>query len=268
MIKMFVSDIDGTLMQSGGYIDQQDLTSLQSLDQDAIMLCFASGRLDNEIVSLMNKISSRFHRISVNGVFIYTSENKQLFSASFDPTILHKLVETTTSKRFIRYVSDEHHYYIERKTHEVLQLEKLAAMTSVEIPNLMHELGKSIFPNKISIGGKTEELLQLQTTLQHTLKGYVSTFLSASNCLDVVPIHINKGAALTKLIKQHQLKPNEIACVGDSYNDIPMFELTPYSFAVESADEEVKKYANYVVKNVREAVDTVKVINKTRSLPL
>lgn len=268
MIKMFVSDIDGTLMQSGGFIEQEDIAALQSLDKETIMLCFASGRLDYEIVSLMEKIGSHFHRISVNGVFIYTNENKQLFSASFDSSILQQLVDMTTSSRFIRYVSDEHHYYIESKTPEVLQLEKQAAMTSIEIPNLKYKLGKTLFPNKISVGGRTEELLDLQTKLQNKLKGYVSTFLSATNCLDVVPHNINKGAALELLLQQHQIKPNEIACVGDSYNDIPMFALTPYSFAVQQADEEVKKSANYIVKNVKEAVDEVKALNKQLSLRL
>lgn len=31
MIKMFVSDIDGTMMQHGGLIDEQDVAALRSL---------------------------------------------------------------------------------------------------------------------------------------------------------------------------------------------------------------------------------------------
>ena len=83
MIKMFVSDIDGTMMQHGGLIDEQDVVALRSLAEQNVILCFASGRLDNEIADLMKAVNTNFHRISVNGVFVYTQENKQLLSATF-----------------------------------------------------------------------------------------------------------------------------------------------------------------------------------------
>lgn len=68
MIKMFVSDIDGTMMQHGGLIDEQDIVALRSLAEQNVILCFASGRLDNEIADLMKAVNTNFHRISVNGV--------------------------------------------------------------------------------------------------------------------------------------------------------------------------------------------------------
>ena len=40
MIKMFVSDIDGTMMQHGGLIDEQDVAALRGLPNK--MLFFAS----------------------------------------------------------------------------------------------------------------------------------------------------------------------------------------------------------------------------------
>ena len=48
----------------------------------------------------------------------------------------------------------------------------------------------------------------------------------------------------------------------DSYNDIPMFALTPHSFAMAQADDAVKEYAHYVVNTVKEAVNHVIAHNK------
>ena len=115
MIKMFVSDIDGTMMQHGGLIDEQDIVALRSLAEQNVILCFASGRLDNEIADLMKAVNTNFHRISVNGVFVYTNENKQLLSATFDSSILPELLHMTNEDPYFRYVSDEHNYYIEEK---------------------------------------------------------------------------------------------------------------------------------------------------------
>lgn len=48
----------------------------------------------------------------------------------------------------------------------------------------------------------------------------------------------------------------------DSYNDIPMFSLTPHSFAMAQADDAVKEHAHYVVNTVKDAVNHVIAHNK------
>ncbi|WP_439874009.1 HAD family hydrolase [Bacillus mycoides] len=268
MIKMFVSDIDGTMMQHGGLIDEQDVMALRSLAEQNVILCFASGRLDNEIADLMKAVNTNFHRISVNGVFVYTNDNKQLLSATFDSSILPDLLAMTKEDPYFRYVSDEHNYYIEEKTPFIHELEKQITMTSIEEPNLLQKIDDTIYPNKISVGGTKEDLQVLQEKIDEKFNGKVSTFISAEQCLDVMPPNISKGSAISILLKEFQIQPEEVACIGDSYNDIPMFSLTPYSFAMSQADEAVKKHAHYVVDAVKDAVNYVIAHNKntTRSL--
>ncbi|MGG0186741.1 HAD family hydrolase [Bacillus rhizoplanae] len=257
MIKMFISDIDGTMMQHGGVIDEQDIDALCSLADQNIILCFASGRLDNEIAELMDKVDMNFHRISVNGVFVYTHENKQLLSATFDSTILPELLSITNKEPFFRYVSDEYNYYIEEKTPFIHELEKQVKMTSVAEPNLLEKIDKTIFPNKISVGGTKEDLVTLQKKIDENFKGKVSTFISAEQCLDVMPPNISKGSAISVLLEEFNIQPNEIACIGDSYNDIPMFALTPHSFAMAGADDEVRQHATHTVPSVKDAIEHV-----------
>lgn len=262
MIKMFVSDIDGTMMQHGGIIDEQDINALKSLADQNVLLCFASGRLDNEIAELMNEVSIKFHRISVNGVFVYTHENKQLLSATFDSTILPDLLSITNKAPFFRYVSDEHNYYIEEKTPFIHELEQQVKMTSIEEPDLLTKIDTTIFPNKISVGGTKADLMRLQNHIGETFQGKVSTFISAEQCLDVMPPNISKGSAISVLLKEFNIQPDEIACIGDAYNDIPMFELTPHSFAMAEADDAVKQHAKHVVSSVKEAVEYIISYNK------
>ncbi|MFJ8527693.1 HAD family hydrolase [Bacillus sp. NPDC094106] len=265
MIKMFVSDIDGTMMQHGGFIDQQDIAALRSLADQNVILCFASGRLDNEIAGLMKEVGTQFHRISVNGVFVYTHENKQLLSATFDSSILPELLSITQEKPYFRYVSDEHTYYIEEKTPFIHELEKQVMMTSVEEPNLLQKIDDTIFPNKISVGGTNEDLQVLQKKIDEKFSGKVSTFISAEQCLDVIPPNISKGSAISILLQEFQVKPEEIACIGDSYNDIPMFNLTPHSFAMSQAHDAVKEHAHYIVDSVKDAIEHVLAYNSKQN---
>ena len=120
----------------------------------------------------------------------------------------------TNEDPYFRYVSDEHNYYIEEKTPFIHELEQQVTMTSVEEPNLLQKIDDTIFPNKISVGGTKKSLQLLQKKIDEKFHGKVSTFISAEQCLDVMPPNISKGSAISVLLKEFQLQPEEVACIG------------------------------------------------------
>ena len=61
--------------------------------------------------------------------------------------------------------------------------------------------------------------------------------------------NICKGDALCKTAKLMGLKPKDFVAVGDSDNDIDLFQTAGLSFAVANATSAVKKEADYVLKN-------------------
>ncbi|WP_208355434.1 KdsC family phosphatase [Helicobacter pylori] len=71
----------------------------------------------------------------------------------------------------------------------------------------------------------------------------------------------NKNAVIERLKKDLQLSAQEIACVGDDYNDLGMFKACTWSFAPFDAHPLLKSKAYKVLQNsggkgaVREAID-------------
>ncbi|WP_088067872.1 Cof-type HAD-IIB family hydrolase [Gottfriedia luciferensis] len=256
MIKLFVSDLDGTMFHQG-QLFEHDIEALKNLLNQGVILCFASGRLDYEIVQIMERLEGNFHRISMNGTYIYSNDGEALLDATFHPSIVAKVFDMISQDKFLIYVADNSTYYIEEKTDLVKEIEKNSSMKTVELKTLKEDLGKTITPKKYVVLGEDEDLLQLQKELQEELPEYITSFISAKNCLDIVPANVSKGSAIKILIDKLGIQPDEIACIGDAYNDISMFELTPNSFAMEDADDEVKKYASYTVPSVSEAVKIV-----------
>lgn len=61
---------------------------------------------------------------------------------------------------------------------------------------------------------------------------------------------VNKANALQKFINVLELKKDEVAVVGDSGNDIPLFESFENSFAMAQAPEEVKRKAKTEIEGV------------------
>ena len=72
----------------------------------------------------------------------------------------------------------------------------------------------------------------------------VSAARSQPYYLDVTHPDANKGGVVLTLSKMLNLKPEEIATIGDMANDVPMFEKGGLSIAMGQASDEVKKSAN------------------------
>ena len=58
----------------------------------------------------------------------------------------------------------------------------------------------------------------------------------------------NKGPMMDKIIKKYNYKKNQVAAVGDTIVDIPMFERAGLSIAVNTDDEKVITKVNYHLK--------------------
>ena len=59
---------------------------------------------------------------------------------------------------------------------------------------------------------------------------------------------VDKGTALLKIMDHLRLRPDEVAAVGDSVSDLPMFQVTGFGAAVANASSQLKEAADYVAK--------------------
>jgi phosphoglycolate phosphatase (TIGR01487 family) len=59
---------------------------------------------------------------------------------------------------------------------------------------------------------------------------------------------INKGMGLRKIAGMMGFQAGDFVAIGDSENDVEMFEASGYGIAVGNGDEKIKKAANHVTK--------------------
>lgn len=72
--------------------------------------------------------------------------------------------------------------------------------------------------------------------------------------LDMIQKNSGKGLALSAVLKEKGLKPEELMVFGDNQNDISMLELTPNSYAVDHAKQDVKVHAARTCESVTETL--------------
>ncbi|WP_232696687.1 HAD family hydrolase [Brevibacillus daliensis] len=257
MIKMFISDLDGTLLTDHKTIRTEDSEGLLYLAEKGVDICFASGRIDNDIKWAIQEMNCRSHRISQNGGHIINYEGLVLHSRDFEPEMAHKLCEAAKEFDALGFVSANEQIFLNQKSSYRPEINPGLSSPIIEELDLHLRFGDELRPTKLTYVGELETLKRLQQKLHEEFPEQFDSYISFSDCLDLMPLHVSKGNAVNFLMKELGLTKDEVVCIGDSYNDIPMFNVVTNSFAMEHADDEVKQHATHIVKSVREACEWV-----------
>lgn len=272
MIKLFVTDLDGTLLNEAKQVEERDKLALAELVQNGVSVCFASGRMDGELVSVMEEVEGTFHRISHNGAYIYTDQGDpiRIGSPYFQRDIAGKIFQAALDQGLLGFVSTSQEKLIPEYNDLLKDYENRLKLDFTEQPALFEKLDTELLPSKICIFGEPDKLRAFQQQMREELSEKThDSFISGPECLDFMPKNISKGRAIQRLLEHLEIRVEEMACVGDSYNDLSMLDLTPYSFAMSDAEDTVKAHANSgVVQSVAEAAEFVLQYNNQKQLSM
>ncbi|MGP4042555.1 HAD family hydrolase [Gracilibacillus sp. D59] len=257
MIKLFATDLDGTLLKPGNVIKQEDIDAIHRLKEQDIDFAVATGRMERDIVKICTEIKHDAHRISQNGAFVDTIDNQKILAKTFDAvtsSALHHAVSEFPNP-FCITTADES--YISFKTPEIKAMEEILYFPLVEGVDFANDYNEAFLPSKYMLLGEQSDIVSFQKKINEAFHEVSETYLSDPHCVDIVPKGVSKALGLTALAEYLDIKLEEIAVIGDSYNDIPMFEMTSNSFAMSTAPEAVQQKASHVVDNVFEAIELI-----------
>ncbi|MBB3114452.1 hypothetical protein FHS18_006573 [Paenibacillus phyllosphaerae] len=267
MIKLIVSDLDGTLLDHEKRINERDLRAVAKAYEHGFDLCIASGRMKSEIQILLQPFANRYYAVGQNGATVHLRDQRMLASAEFSPELSTQLIQVTGRDEFIQFIhSNDDSYYVREWSEAVVPYEArimTAISTHADLEGAI--ASDHMRCSKLSYFGELDKLVELQAKFENGFAGQIETFISDKDCLDVMPCSVSKGDALKLLIRELGIAPDEIACIGDSFNDLSMFALTPHSFAMSESREEIRSRASAVVHSVAEAIDRIIAYNYTSS---
>lgn len=261
-IKMIVSDLDGTLVDSGkeGYeISTELIEQIHKFQQMGKIFTIATGRSRETTVSVINKIGIYSPYIIYNGAEIIDKSGNKIYSDKFPLKVwipfLIKLQEIGASIIF----SYEGKMVCFKYTEQVLEYEKKERIKC-------HILNEQLFHsnlevNKILIIGEVAEYKMYWEDLYDSLKNEFRYVISEDNYMEILSQGISKGSALKHLKKYLNIKDEEVVGIGNHMNDKELIEEAHIGVAVGNAAEELKSIANIVTEGKYEQ-GVIEVIKK------
>lgn len=241
-IKMVVTDMDGTLLNSRHEVSQHFFELYEELKKREILFVAASGRQHNSIAEKLSQIQSEIIIIAENGGLVVHND-QELISTPLDPDSKNTILEILDQiDGAFPVLCSKHNAYILGNSPKFINTLK-EYYTEYAILDDLHKFNDEIIKIAVYHYGGSEKYIY--PAVKH-LKSKLMVKVSGENWVDLSHINAHKGFALKNIQEQNGISPEETLVFGDYNNDLEMLARAKYSFAMANSHPNVLKAANYM----------------------
>lgn len=257
--KLFVTDMDGTLLNSQNEITDAVKKSVRRAVENGVIFTIATGRMYASALPYIQELGIDVPVITYNGALIKYASGKEVFASYLDDGLVKKLVDYANSRGLhIQLYSDDRLYYAEENASSKLY-RCTAGVQGHSVGKNLYKYMKNV-PKLLIIGKNPAETDMTVREIEAQFAGEIVAVKSTPIYVELIKPGINKATAIARLAGHYNIPQEAILAIGDSNNDITMLEAANYGVAMGNANEDVKKIAGYQVADcdhdgVKEAID-------------
>lgn len=262
-------DMDGTLLNGDGEISRENKEAILHAQRLGHTVIIATGRSYMDAERQLRLADLECPVVSLNGAVVTLPDGTLAASTPLNKEDIIPALRWMNEIPELYYeVYTEDNVYVEldKRVH----LEKLSALKEDEVPEEVGWLLKAMIDQQFQqaavtyvesmedIWSKEENLIfkTLAFSLNRELLKEASTRFAAIPGLIITASHVNnieinhkdanKGNGVKLMAEHYGIPAAQIAVMGDSYNDLPMFEIAGYRIAMENAAPILKETADFI----------------------
>lgn len=261
MATLYVTDMDGTLLNADSQVSNNTAKIISQLSHDGALITVATARTPATVQPLLSDTFTRLPAIVMTGASLWDRNNLTYINPHIIPDLSARDIKVCACAHDINlftYVLDDNgfmnvYHNGQRSPKEV---EFIQQRIHLELKHfyLDSDYGLAPFiPNTILYFalGPRDKIFSLAEELKATVKcsvsNYVDIFGQDIGILEVFAPNVSKAAAVKALADEY--RADRIVVFGDNLNDIPMMQVADVAIAVGNALPEVKAIADLVIGN-------------------
>ena len=259
-MKLIVSDVDGTLFPHHTVKNpnqlEENIQAIKRWVDQGNHFAIASARGIREVERFKNLLGFPLHFIGSNGAGIQLVDGtkiEQHINSEIYYTILDLVDRNQWDASVVCSIDykwlwrDLNHYPLNQAEVYNALAKNITLAKDGEIPHDYPITKVSIF---------------LHPTLRDVVKKEIENLgfeVAITTCdvdmIDVIPQNASKANGILEVCKQLNISIDDVYVVGDSENDISMFNVTKNSYCIDHAEDKVKENASCIVSSVSEMIE-------------
>ena len=244
MIKLLLSDVDGTLVTKEKVLTPRSVEAVHKLHGAGIQFAVTSGRPPRGMEMLVEPLAISSPLAGFNGGLVVEPDLQVVAERTIPDDLVAPTIELLDSFDLSVWVYrgadwlvlDPDGPHVARESHTVQ-----FAPTVVE-----HFDGGAAVAKIVGVSDDYGAVAAAETLAHERLGEHVAASRSQPYYLDVTHPQANKGAVVKFLSERYDIPTDEIATIGDMPNDVLMFAHSGLSIAMGNAHREVQRAARHV----------------------
>ena len=247
MIRLAVFDLDKTLLDKNSNLPKDFYKNVAELSRRGVTVAIASGRPAPSLLYLFNEAPDNMLLCGEDGNLFF--KGKELMKAHVMSWDLVNAVRDVVKGRedlVTMYSNLEGDPYWEWS-----DLQRMGMWSGRRYRKEdAHELDgteKICRIHCVCPGGEPAALRAINGPLA-VLKDKCDVLAEGYGWIGIMEKGMNKSMAVKTFMEYLGIGPDEVAVFGDNENDLPMFSVVKYSYAMKNASPEIQKQAAFVTK--------------------
>jgi len=252
--KLLVLDVDGTLIGHGSHASPGVVAAVARAREKGVVVALGTGRASEACYHLLNQLHlDKLHIFFDGAAVVDWPSNDIIFLQALPPRAAKCLIELAREYDLFLEIYAHDFYFLERngclaeRQREKLRINPL-------ITDLMTLVGRIKIVKGQILATNADEKARAET-LSHKMAPYcrMSWSFDRSNStyyINAVAHSVSKGESLRNVADYLGIDLSQVVAIGDSFNDLPVFQVAGLSVAMGNAPDSLKELADWVAPPV------------------
>jgi 5-amino-6-(5-phospho-D-ribitylamino)uracil phosphatase len=258
---LYISDLDGTLLQPNGTFSTVSKQRLNHLIEEGMKFTIATARNYDSAHPILEGLNLKLPAVFFNGVYLADFHNGKILEHTqfIDKIVVDSMLTLAQAQGIEPFIytytfGEKHQVYYRHATNSG----SLAYLASLKKDGRVEHTPEFIFQEDENVAGflligSMENLEPIHHCLQEKHFDYLNLYFAEDVSmkgyywLQAFHQQANKGNMLKKLVDRLNFPLNKTIVFGDYLNDLDMFQVAGYSVAMENALKEVKDSADQII---------------------
>lgn len=250
MYKLICIDLDGTLLDSHQRVSNTNKEAIRKALDEGIHVAIVSGRPNCFTSRIIKQIDPRMGHVTFNGAYYRIGGVSKFFPIQFETS--KQLAQIARKYNVRMYFKNKNLGICTKSDAQIFDYDLYKDQTDpkdridfyyyVDAITYFNENKTDVFKcfvwdeNREAVKASLEEIKQLGNL--HIYE-YGDFFEMSSDST-------SKGLAIQDVSKELGIKPEEVVCIGDNFNDVSMFKIAGLAVAMDNAPSKVKEMVDKV----------------------